>query len=114
MKALLGCKYGCVIANWKENTFELVCAKAVSYNDPEQLVTLAYTFTYVGGLRLASDGLTNLFVPDFSYVVIVMADDEKHLVRATTDGNAMMLIANEEITSQLEWEVYAKIEEVAP
>lgn len=114
MKALLESKYGCVLANWKDSSFELVCAQAIGFNDPEQLVTLAYTFTYVGGLRLVSDGLTNLFVPDFSYVVIIMSDDGKHAVRATTDGNAMMLIANEKITSQLEWEVYATIEEMAP
>ena len=53
-------------------------------------------------------------MPDCSYVVIVMSDDGKHAVRATTDGNAMMLSANEKITSQLEWEVYAKIEEMNP
>lgn len=114
MKAALEKEYGCVLANWKDNSFELVCAKAVGYNNPEQLIHLAYNFTYAGGLRLGADGLSYLFVPGFSYIVLVMSDDESKLVRTTTDGETMKMISDGEITFQLEWEVFATIENLTP
>lgn len=114
MKEILGEDLGCILANWKDNSFELVCLKAVGWNEPDQLITIAYTITSAGGIRLANFGLGYLFEPGFSYVVIIMSDDGSKVVRATTDGETMRMLVDKEITSQLEWEVYANIEVKSP
>lgn len=110
MKELLTEKYGCALANWEEKSFELVCAKAVGWNDAEQLKTLVYTMTLGSGIRMSKMGLGHLFEPDFNFVVILLSDDAKTAVKATTDGETMRKLTEEEIASQLEWEVFAKIE----
>ena len=110
MKEILGDKYGCALASWKESSFELVCAKAVGWNEADQLTNFAFGMTLGGGIRMAKMGLGHLFEPDFNFVVILLSDDAKTAVKATTDGETMRMLAEEEITSQLEWEVFAKIE----
>ena len=114
MKAKLEKGYGCMFADWKDNSFELVCLQAVGWNETDQLITIAYTITYGGGIRLDNYGLGYLFVPGFSYVVIIMSDDGSKIVRTTTDGETMRMFVNKEIDSQLEWEVFANIEVKSP
>lgn len=110
MKELMREKYGCSLATWNESSFELVCAKAAGWNEAEHLKTIVYTMTLGGGIRLSKMGLGYLFEPDFNFVVLLLSDDAKTAVKATTDGETMRMLAEEEITSQLEWEVFAEIE----
>ncbi len=114
MKEILGEDLGCIIATWKDDSFELVCLKAVGWNEPDQLITIAYTITSAGGIRLDNYGLGYLFESGFSYVVIIMSDDGSKIVRTTTDGETMRMFVDKEIDSQLEWEVFANIEVKSP
>lgn len=93
MKEILGDKYGCALASWKESSFELVCAKAVGWNEAEQLINFAFGMTLGGGIRMAKMGLGHLFEPDFKFVVMLLSDDAKTGVKTTTDGETMRMLS---------------------
>ena len=103
--------FGCVQANWKDhNTFELVCVKPTGWNEAEPLTMLAYGMTSGGAFRMKNTGLVHPFEPGFTYIVMLLSDDEKTAVKTVTDGEILRMMVAEEITSQLEWEVFAEIE----
>ena len=79
-------------------------------HSPKLAMFLFWVFAIAGVLTI----LGYLFVPGFSYVVIIMSDDGSKIVRTTTDGETMRMFVNKEIDSQLEWEVFANIEVKSP
>ena len=69
-KQLLGDRLGCVIADWKESSFELVCVDVVGTDTVEELVEVAYTITSGLGNRMNEMEMDFCFEEDFSWMIL--------------------------------------------
>lgn len=109
-KQLLGDRLGCVIADWKESSFELVCVDVVGTDTVEELVEVAYTITSGLGNRMNEMEMDFCFEEDFSFVVTLLTHDMSTGVRTVTPGNVIKMLVDKVLTTQSEWETLSVVE----
>jgi len=102
VKELFGDEFGCAIANWEEDSFDIACVEAPA-NDGIELTEFAYSFTYGLGYLMDGLGFDFCFDENFSLIVTLLSSNQDWGIRAITPGNVLRMILNKEIDSSEEW-----------
>jgi len=101
---------GCVLANWEEDSFDLVCVDVPDIYSDDKLTELAFTLTHGLGNQMPSLGLDIFFVEDFKFIVTLMTKDQNTAVRTVTPGNVIKMLLDNEISTQSEWEALSEVD----
>ena len=101
---------GCILANWEEDSFDLVCVDVPDIYSNGKLTELAFTLTHGLGNQMPSLGLDIFFVEDFKFIVTLMTKDQNTAVRTVTPGNVIKMLLDNEISTQSEWEALSEVD----
>lgn len=105
--------FGCELAYWEPDSFNLVCVLVPVDND-EQLLDVAYMFTYKLGIVMRDAGFEFCFQDDFKFEISMLNKSSTWAIRAITPGNVLLDLVNDQIGTKEEWAELSAADLVKP
>lgn len=101
--------FGCVVAVWGENSFELTCTN-IRTNDVELMKKAAHSMTWVLAGALKDYELTICFQENFVLSLIFLSDDASTILSTKTNGRILSKLVDEIGIEYEEWLEVAELQ----
>lgn len=100
---------GCLLAEWNESSFEVVCVMVPVDND-QDLLEVAYELTYGLANQMLGMNFDFCFDEGFSFLTYLMSSDERWIVSSTTPGDVLGMLVNNQVETMENWMELATVD----